>query len=57
MNFWHHTPYSRRGYVKQKARLGRQVRETVRKTWRNIIVPSRSIHENEAWKASFDSVN
>ena len=27
-----HTPYSRRGHVKQKARLGRQVRTTVRKT-------------------------
>ena len=27
-----HTPYSRRSHVKQKARLGRQVRATVRKT-------------------------
>ena len=28
----HNTPYSRRGHVKQKARLCRQVRATVRKT-------------------------
>ena len=31
-----HTPYSCCGHVKQKVRLGRQVRATVRKTLHNI---------------------
>ena len=38
------TPYSRRGHVQPYTRLGGQVRATLRKSWRNIIVSSRSCH-------------
>ena len=57
---------SRRDHVQPYARLGEQVRATLRKSWRNIYLlllqapsPSawRSIHENKGWRASFSCVN
>ena len=40
-NFTKYTPYSRHGHDGQKARLGRQMFASVRKSWRSIIFISR----------------
>ena len=37
-----YTPYSRHGHDEQTARRGRHICASVRKSWRNIIVTSRS---------------